>query len=130
LAEPEGYVRLFFDEGQPVIPLLQQVASRGSAYAGMLLAAFDSPDGERFTKTPLHPDAYVLVEPLTKRELEVLRLVCEGFSNQEIAEKLVITMSTVKKHTGNIYGKLGVSSRAQAIVETHRLGLLPKSTSQ
>jgi LuxR family maltose regulon positive regulatory protein len=127
LAEPEGYARLFFDEGEPMINLLQQLALRGHAYAGRLLAAFVSLDGERRAGIPLHSDASVLVEPLTRRELQVLELVCEGYTNQEIAETLVITMSTVKKHAGNIYGKLGVTNRAQAIVETHRLGLLPKS---
>jgi LuxR family maltose regulon positive regulatory protein len=126
LAEPEGYVRLFLDEGAPLMTLLQQLASRGSAYAGRLLAAFGAPKREGASTAPLHPDTSVLVEALTKRELEVLQLVCEGYSNQEIARKLVITMSTVKKHTGNIYGKLGVANRAQAIVETHRLRLLPK----
>jgi LuxR family maltose regulon positive regulatory protein len=127
LAEPEGYTRLFLDEGEPMINLLQQLALRGHAYAGKLLAAFVSPDSERSAGILLHPTTSVLVEPLTKREFEVLGLVCEGYSNQEIAETLVITMSTVKKHTGNIYGKLGVTNRAQAVVETHRLGLLPKS---
>lgn len=65
-----------------------------------------------------------LVEPLTARELEVLRLIAEGDSNQAIAEKLVITVSAVKKHTGNIYGKLAVGSRTQAISRARQLGLL------
>jgi LuxR family maltose regulon positive regulatory protein len=65
-----------------------------------------------------------LVEPLTPREAEVLRLVCEGLSNRAIAERLVVSLSTVKKHTGNIYGKLGVSSRTQAIVRAQELGLV------
>jgi LuxR family maltose regulon positive regulatory protein len=64
-----------------------------------------------------------LVEPLTRRELEVLQCMCAGSSNQEIAAKLVITQSTVKKHTGSIDGKLGVSSRTQAIVRAYQLRL-------
>jgi LuxR family maltose regulon positive regulatory protein len=124
LAEPEGYVRRFLDEGAPMVALLQQAAAAGSAYATKLLTAAGAPysqGAEPVTRGSDEPD---LIEPLTARELEVLQLVCEGYSNREIAEALVITISTVKKHTGNIYGKLGVTNRAQAIVETHRLGLL------
>ena len=65
-----------------------------------------------------------LVEPLTNRELEVLRLIAAGNSNQAIAEKLVITVSAVKKHTGNIFGKLNVNSRTQAVARARQLGLL------
>ncbi len=66
-----------------------------------------------------------LVEPLTPRELEVLQLIYAGDSNQMIADKLVITISAVKKHTGNILGKLGATNRAQAIVKARQLGLFP-----
>ncbi len=66
-----------------------------------------------------------LVKPLTPRELEVLQLICAGDSNQAIADRLVITVSAVKKHTGNILGKLGVTSRAQAMVKARQLGLFP-----
>lgn len=66
-----------------------------------------------------------LLEPLTPRELEVLQLIAAGDSNQTIADKLVITARTVKKHTGNIYGKLNVSSRTQAVARARQLGLLP-----
>lgn len=67
----------------------------------------------------------MLVEPLTKREREVLQLIYEGLSNQEIAEKLVLALNTVKRHTSNIYGKLGVNSRTQAIARARQLGLIP-----
>ena len=66
-----------------------------------------------------------LVEQLTPRELEVLRLIAAGDSNQTIADQLVITVRAVKKHTGNIYGKLNVSSRTQAVARARQLGLLP-----
>jgi ATP/maltotriose-dependent transcriptional regulator MalT len=66
-----------------------------------------------------------LIESLTRRELEVLGLISAGDSNQDIAGKLVITVSAVKKHTGNIYGKLGVSSRTQAVARARQLNLLP-----
>jgi ATP/maltotriose-dependent transcriptional regulator MalT len=68
-----------------------------------------------------------LVEPLTPRELEVLELIAAGCSNQDIAERLVITVSAVKKHSTNIYSKLNVSSRTQALVRARRLGLLSSS---
>jgi ATP/maltotriose-dependent transcriptional regulator MalT len=63
----------------------------------------------------------ILVEPMTPRELEVLHLICEGLTNREIAERLTVTLNTVKKHGSHIYGKLGVSSRAQAIVRAREL---------
>jgi len=65
-----------------------------------------------------------LVEPLTAREIELLRLVAAGLSNQEIAEKLVIAVGTVKAHTASIYGKLDVRSRTQAVARARELGLL------
>jgi LuxR family maltose regulon positive regulatory protein len=65
-----------------------------------------------------------LIEPLTNRELEVLRLLADGASNRTIAENLVITVSAVKKHTGNIYGKLNVNSRTQAVARSRQLGLI------
>jgi LuxR family maltose regulon positive regulatory protein len=66
----------------------------------------------------------LLVEPLSKRELEVLRLICAGHSNQEIAEELIIALDTVKRHASNIYGKMGVKRRAQAILKARELALV------
>lgn len=70
------------------------------------------------------PGTQALIEPLSERELEVLRLICDGKSNQEIADELVIALDTVKRHANNIYGKLGVKRRAQAIVQARELGLI------
>ncbi|MBN1136192.1 MAG: hypothetical protein JXM73_06385, partial [Anaerolineae bacterium] len=120
LAEPEGYVRIFADEGAPLADLLRQAAARGAApeYVGRLLAAIRA--GERGPA----PDIPGLVEPLADREIEVLRLIAAGLSNQEIAEELVVAVSTVKWHINNLYGKLGVSSRTQAIARARELELL------
>lgn len=65
-----------------------------------------------------------MVEPLSQRQLEALQWICEGYSNQEIAKEFVVTLNTVKKHTSNIYGKLGVSSRTRAVARARELGLL------
>jgi LuxR family maltose regulon positive regulatory protein len=121
LAEPEGYVRLFLEAGEPVVALLQQAASRGicPAYASKLLSAF----GEKSPSAPLLLHTFALVEPLTKRECQVLQLICEGCSNQQISERLVVTMNTVKKHTSNIYSKLDVKRRTQAVARARELGL-------
>ena len=74
---------------------------------------------------PPGPGATSLVEPLSRRELEVLSLIAEGLSNQEIARRLVISLRTVKWHASNIYGKLGVKNRTQAVARARTLGILP-----
>jgi LuxR family maltose regulon positive regulatory protein len=111
LARPEGYVRIFLDEGEPMTRLLCQVQSRkaGNGYASELLSKIGSISG----MTP--PSMQLLVEPLTTREVEVLKRIEAGCSNQDIAEQLVISIPTVKRHISNIYAKLGVESRTQAI---------------
>jgi LuxR family maltose regulon positive regulatory protein len=124
LAEPAGYVQLFVEAGRPVIPLLRRAvgADRLGDYAGHLLELVSRAAGsEGLTEEPSLVAG--LAEPLTPREAEVLRLVCDGLSNRAIAQRLVVSLSTVKKHTGNIYGKLGVNSRTQAIVRAQELGL-------
>jgi len=115
LAEPEGYVRTFVDEGAPMIALLRDSLSQGIArsYVSRLLVAFGESAAGPF-----------LVEPLTRRELEVIRLIADGLKNQEIADRLVISVATVKRHVTNIYGKLGVSRRIQAVAQAQELGLL------
>jgi LuxR family maltose regulon positive regulatory protein len=122
-AAGEGYVLLFLEEGQRVMPLLQAIDARRETpeavkvYARQLLEAFDQ------DATP--PGAVDgLVEALTPREMEVLQLIAAGHTNRAIAERLVITVRTVKKHASNIYGKLNVSSRTQAMARARELGLL------
>ena len=135
---------MFVDEGPPMARLLYEAAARGIAaeYAGRLLAAFDLVTKDERQKTklpalskaegpalskaegPALSKAEGLVEPLSERELEVLGLIAEGLSNREIAARLLISLSTVKGHTANIYGKLCVHSRIQALARARDLGLL------
>jgi LuxR family maltose regulon positive regulatory protein len=126
LAEPEGYVRVFSDEGAPMAALLAALCTRRptacSEYTEQLLAAFAlETDGQGQAPEGSDPS---MVEPLSERELEVLRLVAAGLTNQEIADELVIAVSTVKSHTNHIYGKLGVKNRTQAIAQAGALRLL------
>ena len=95
------------------------------AYAGKLLSAFGVSEQGRVGTLSL-PDSYPqsLVEPLTEREIEVLCLIAEGLSNREIARRLFISPSTVKRHTSKIYGKLDVHSRTQAVARARALGIL------
>ncbi len=120
--EPAGYVRLFLDEGAPLAALLRLAAARGvaPAYVQRLLAAIGG--GTRAAPTAYGPAA--LVEPLSGREREVLDLLAAGCSNREIARRLVISVGTVKRHINNIYGKLDVHSRTQAVARAGELGLL------
>jgi LuxR family maltose regulon positive regulatory protein len=124
LAEPEGYMRLFVDEGAPMLSLLRQARQRGLVpdYVAALLSAFDTQTAAASPAQSSHP--LVLLEPLTERELEVLRLLAAGLSNAAIAQELVITVGTVKRHANSIYGKLGVQSRSQAIARAHTMHLL------
>jgi len=126
LAEPEGYMRTFLDEGQPVAKLLYQaIASRHSfAYARNLLVAFNKQEFPSLATVMKVGVDNGVVEPLSERELEVLGLIAEGLSNKEIGKRLHISLSTVKGHTTNIYGKLGVKSRTQAARYAQSLGLV------
>ncbi|GAB4413159.1 MAG: LuxR C-terminal-related transcriptional regulator [Anaerolineae bacterium] len=135
LAEPEGYIRTFVDEGPPMAHLLLSLSQRPSAinraYLDTLLAAFPKDEGERMKdeESPmvLHPSSFSpqpLIEPLSKRELEILSLMAQGLTNIEIGQQIFISDQTVKVHTRNIYGKLGVNSRRQAVTKALALGLL------
>ena len=120
LAQPQGYVRLFVDEGEPIFQLLQQVALENpnqKAYCDKLLAAF----GVQSNKDV---KSQRLVDPLSDRELEILRLIAAGLKNKEIAAELIISLNTVLYHNKNIYGKLGVNKRALAIAKARELGLI------
>jgi LuxR family maltose regulon positive regulatory protein len=120
LAEPEGYVRRFADLGLPMARLLQEARSRQvmPGYIERLLAAFSDD-----VKLP-RPAQQILPEPLTDREEEILELLAVGLTNPKIAEKLIISAGTVKKHASNIYGKLGVSGRTEAAARARELDLL------
>ena len=124
LAEPEGYVRVFLDEGEPMVRLLRQAASRGVApgYASRLLAATPAAQ-EAGIRKPVSPPQ-PLVEPLSERELEVLRLLTSSLASTEIAEELIISVNTVRSHIRSIYGKLGVHSRYEAVARAKELNLL------
>jgi LuxR family maltose regulon positive regulatory protein len=120
LAEPEGYSRLFADEGEPMAALLRQAAARGVAveYVAKLLGAL--------APSPSSPPPRVppLIEPLSERELQVLRLVAAGLTNQQIADELVVVVATVKAHINRIYRKLDVTNRVQAVARARELNLL------
>jgi LuxR family maltose regulon positive regulatory protein len=128
LAEPEGYVLVFVDEGRPMAQLLAEGAARGIVphYTARLLAASDAegridPDD---SPRPTAPASQHLVEPLSDRELEVLHLIAQGLSNREIGEKLFLAIITVKGHNRNIFRKLQVRRRTEAVARARELGLL------
>lgn len=150
LAEPEGYVRIFVDEGEPVAALLRKMAARparrlegtiySAQYLARLLATLDVPaEGRPSTDSPrpgvtvtapgtgratrsMRPTA--LIEPLSERECQVLRLMAEGLTNEQIAARLIIALGTVKAHIHNISGKLGAQNRAHAVARAKELDLL------
>lgn len=124
LAEPEEYLRVFLDEGDRMRELLKHAIARGLAgeYARRVLVAFDAP---KQTVAPAASSAAPgLVQSLTTRELEILRLIAAGLRNQEIADHLSISAATVKRHIANAYGKLGVTHRTEALARAKELRLL------
>jgi LuxR family maltose regulon positive regulatory protein len=122
LAEPEGYVRVFVDEGSPMASLLEAAAEREIAprYAARLLAAV----GGSEDRTPAKQD---LIEPLSERELDVLRLLSTDLGGPDIARELVVSLNTVRTHTKNIYAKLGVNNRRAAVRRAEELDLLSRT---
>jgi LuxR family maltose regulon positive regulatory protein len=128
LAGPEGYIRMFLDEGSPMAQLLREAAGRGILpdYTGMLLAAFEAEGQRNADESPLPapPVSQPLVEPLSQRELEVLRLFKTELSGPEIARELVIGLSTVRTHTKSIYNKLNVNNRRAAVKRAIELNLI------
>lgn len=135
-AAPAGYIRSFVDEGLVLRTQLVQLAQRPhdpqlAGYLAQLLAAFALPPAvvehrrpSSSSSTPQPPFALPLVEPLSDRELDVLRLLADGHSNQAIADELIVALSTVKKHLVHIYGKLAVTNRTQAINRARALQLI------
>jgi LuxR family transcriptional regulator, maltose regulon positive regulatory protein len=132
LAQPEGYLRLFVDSGEPMRLLLLDYQSSIEKQPGgqshtiwgdvdRLISAFDRSGLEQSTANPKNSS---LVEPLSERELEVLRLIAKGLSNTEISQRLVLALSTVKGHNLRIFGKLQVQNRTEAVVRARDLGLL------
>jgi LuxR family maltose regulon positive regulatory protein len=122
LAEPEGYVRLFVDEGPPMAALLKAAAKHEIApnYVRQLLAAFGKVEG-----TP--PATPGLIEPLSDRELDVLRLLGTDLDGPDIARELVISLNTMRTHTKSIYNKLGVNTRRAAVRRAEELALLSRT---
>jgi LuxR family maltose regulon positive regulatory protein len=122
LAEPEGYVRIFADEGPPMADLLGAAAKReiGPSYVRHLLAEF----GHAHDRTPITQS---LVEPLSERELDVLRLLATDLAGPEIARELVVSLSTVRSHTKAIYAKLGANNRRSAVTRAEELDLLSRA---
>jgi LuxR family maltose regulon positive regulatory protein len=125
LAEPEGTVQVFVEKGGMMARLLYEIVKQGKypEYTGRLLAAFPIADFQppKGPAAPKHNQA--LIEPLSDREIEIIRLVAEGLSNKEIAQRLHISVRTVKYHATNIYSKLGVDSRTQALARARGLVL-------
>lgn len=123
LAEPEGYLRVFVDEGAPMAVLLEAAADRGISPGGVrrLRAALGENDSRGHRREP----GQILLEPLSEREREVLRLLETELSGPEIARQLVVSLNTVRTHTKSIYTKLGVNNRRAAVVRARDLGQLP-----
>lgn len=125
LAEPGGFIRIFVDEGPPMAQLLSEAVAQGVMpdYADGLLAVFEMEKRKREDKPDLHP-AQPLIEPLSQRELEVLRLIAQGLSNDEIGKRLFLALDTVKGHNRKIFDKLQVQRRTEAVARARELGLL------
>lgn len=122
LAQPGGLLRVFIDLGAPLVRLLTRLAQQGQAGAASILYAYPSFPSSPSLPSPLQSN---LIEPLTYREIEVLELLAQRLSAKEIAARLIISDRTVKRHAANIYQKLNVNSRQQAVAAAASLGLLP-----
>jgi len=125
LAEPEGYVRMFLDEGSSMMQLLREASAREIMpdYTDKLLAAFEA-EKQKSEDKPDLPPAQPLIDPLSQRELKILQLIAQGLSNREIGERLFLALDTVKGHNRKIFDKLQVQSRTEAIARARELGLL------
>jgi LuxR family maltose regulon positive regulatory protein len=124
LTEPEGYVRVFLAEGEPMAVLLRAVAERRPDWAYVRALATPEPTPERPSSTSGNQ---ALVDPLSEREQDVLRLLATDLDGPEIARELVVSLNTVRTHTKHIYTKLGVTNRRSAVSRAHQLDLLGHS---
>ena len=127
LAEPGGFIRIFVDEGLPMARLLSEASSRGIMpdYTVRLLAVLEA-EAHKSEEEYYLPPAQPLVEPLSQRELEVLRLIAQGLSNREISERLYLALDTVKGHNRKIFGKLLVQRRTEAVEKARSLSILSR----
>jgi LuxR family maltose regulon positive regulatory protein len=119
LAGPEDYRRAFLEEGPAIMNLLPRVHHLPPGFVSQVLDAASAQGGG-----PPMPQTQPLVEPLSERELEILRLIAAGRSNPEIADLLYLSLNTVKWHAKNLYGKLNVGSRIEAVARAQELELL------
>jgi LuxR family maltose regulon positive regulatory protein len=129
LAEPGGYIRLFVDLGPRMFELLKQLVRQNGAwgYIEQILAAFRDDEravGPEAADRPIASPRQPLVEPLTNRELDVLELLARRLSNKEIADKLFISTETIKSHLQNIFQKLEVNKRREAVEKAKKVGVL------
>jgi LuxR family maltose regulon positive regulatory protein len=132
LAKPQGYVRIFLDEGPTMRQMIARWLSQAGSnplheYASQLLTLFES---ELYPATTMdgklsQAGEQVLIDPLSRREKEVLELIAEGKTNQEVAEQLVVSRGTIKAHAASIYRKLDVTNRTEAVARARQLGILP-----
>jgi LuxR family maltose regulon positive regulatory protein len=133
LAEPGGFIRLFVDLGSQMADLLKRLIKQNIAvgYVGRILSAFSEdehgmPPRHPLSPSPRLPTSQPLIEPLTNRELDILELVAQRLHNKEIAEQLYISPETVKRHLQNVYHKLQVRGRREAVARAADLGLLDR----
>jgi LuxR family maltose regulon positive regulatory protein len=126
LAEAGGFVRTFVDEGPLMARLLYEALSLGTSpdYVQRLLAAFQDIELESAIPSKMQSTNNEWIEPLTERELDILQLMAEGLTNPQIGERLYLALNTIKAHSRNIYGKLDVNNRTQAVLKAKSLGII------
>ncbi len=126
LSRAEGYVQIFLEQNEDILNLLYEAAHQNiePEFTGKLLSLFPQLDLKKNSTDYFELDGEI-IEPLSDRELEILKWISEGLSNQQIAYKLHLSLSTVKVHSYNIYRKLHVHSRIQAVTRAKILKILP-----